>query len=62
MAEKPDGVEGNIAGKPIPAAAQQKIMDVLKSTLQAELETHKPTVGAEPGHGSVTHGAVTKAV
>lgn len=59
MSEPKPGVEGNVAGKAISAHAQQKIQDVLKSTLHAELAATKPTVGTVGGrHGSITHGSV----
>jgi hypothetical protein len=59
MAEPKQGVEGNVAGKPVSAHTQQKIQDVLKSTLHAELTSTKPTVGTVGGrHGSITHGSV----
>jgi hypothetical protein len=59
MAEHKPGVQGDVAGKPLSGSIQQKIHDVLKSTLKAELETAKPTTGAVLGrHGSVTHGSV----
>lgn len=60
MAEHKPGVEGDVAGTPIPAASKQKIQDFLKTTLHHELSTHKPTVGGVVGsrHGSITHGSV----
>ncbi len=59
MANPKPGVEGNVAGKALSTTAQQKIQDVLKSTLKSELESAKPTTGAVVGrHGSVTHGSV----
>lgn len=64
MADKPQGIEGEIHGKPIPADAKHKIEEVLKSTLEHELSKEHQTVGAaaarRPTHGSVTHGSVTK--
>jgi hypothetical protein len=61
MADK-FAIEGNIEGKPLSHDVQQKISDVLKTTLEHELTK---TVGAaavnKPTHGSVTHGSVTKA-
>jgi hypothetical protein len=68
MANTPQGhIEGNIQGKPLAADVSNKIQDVLKATLEAELAKERPTVGAaaaalKPSHGSVTHGSVTKAV
>ena len=59
MADPKPGVEGNVAGKPLTTQVQQKIQDVLKSTLKSELGTTKPTTGAVIGrHGSITHGSV----
>lgn len=60
MANPKPGVEGNVAGKPLTTTVQQKVQDVLKSTLKAELETVKPTTGTVVGgrHGSITHGSV----
>ena len=60
MAEHKQGIEGDVAGAPIPAASKQKIQDFLKTTLQQELSSKKPTVGAVVGsrHGSITHGSV----
>ena len=65
MADKPQGhVEGNIEGKALAVDVKDKIEAVLKTTLEAELAKHHPTVGAgalaRPSHGSVTHGSVTK--
>ena len=66
MADKPQGIEGDIHGKPIPSDAKRKIEDVLKATLEHELAKESKTVGgavaARPSHGSVTHGSVTKAL
>jgi|KBSMisStandDraft_5_1062788.scaffolds.fasta_scaffold1766455_1 hypothetical protein len=57
--DRKQGIEGNVGGKAITHTAQQKIQDVLKSTLHAELASTKPTVGAISGrHGSITHGSV----
>lgn len=59
MANPKPGVEGSVEGKPISSHSQQKIQEVLKTTLQAELTSAKPTVGAVGGrHGSITHGSV----
>jgi hypothetical protein len=60
MADPKQGIEGNVAGKSISPQNQQKIQDVLKTTLQAELTSAKPTVGTVVGgrHGSITHGSV----
>jgi hypothetical protein len=58
MAEPKPGIEGNVAGKPISSTSQQKIQDVLKSTLQAELSTSRPATVVASRHGSVTHGSV----
>jgi len=59
MAEHKPGVEGNVAGHPVSAHTQQKIQDVLKTTLHSELTSTKPTVGTVGGrHGSITHGSV----
>lgn len=56
------GIEGNIGGKPIPKDVQQKIQDVLKTTLEQELtKTAGAAAVEEPNHGSVTHGSVTRA-
>jgi translation initiation factor 6 (eIF-6) len=64
MAEKPQGIEGDIHGKPLSSDVKRKIEDVLKTTLEQELAKEHPTVGAaaarRPTHGSVTHGSVTK--
>ena len=65
MADKHQGIEGDIHGKPLPADVKRKIEDVLKTTLEQELAKEHQTVGAaaarRPTHGSVTHGSVTKA-
>lgn len=60
MAEKKQGIEGDVGGKPIPAAAKQKIQDFLKTTLQSELAAKTPTAGTIVGvrHGSISHGSV----
>jgi len=60
MADPKPGVEGNVAGKPISAGAQQTIQEVLKTTLHKELSLAKPTVGSIVGthHGSIIHGSV----
>lgn len=61
MAEQPKpGIEGNVGGQALSQEAKTKIQDVLKTTLQKELTTHKATAGALVGsrHGSVTHGSV----
>lgn len=60
MAEKKQGIEGDLAGKPIPHDVKEKIQDVLKTTLQKELSAQKPTAGAIVGsrHGSVSHGSI----
>jgi hypothetical protein len=65
MADKPQGIEGDIHGKPLSADVKQKIEEVLKTTLEQELAKEHKTVGAQaarrPSHGSVTHGSVSKA-
>ena len=59
MANPKPGIEGNVAGEALSASAQQKIQDVLKTTLKAELATvRKPTTVVGGRHGSVTHGSV----
>ena len=60
MAEKKQGIEGDVGGKPIPEGSKQKIQDFLKTTLHKELAATTPTVGTRPGvrHGSISHGSV----
>lgn len=58
MANPKQGIEGNVAGHPLSSGVQQKIQDVLKSTLQAELKTARPGGLVGSHHGSVTHGSV----
>jgi hypothetical protein len=59
MANPKQGVQGEIEGKPISHETATKIQDVLKSTLQKELQASKPTVGSVGGrHGSITHGSI----
>ena len=66
MADKAAGhVDGNLHGKALSVDLQDKIEDVLRTSLEQELARERPTVGAaaalrRPGHGSVTHGSVTK--
>ena len=66
MADKPQGIEGDIHGKPLSNETKQKIQEVLKSALDQELSKETKTAGvtplARPTHGSVTHGSVTKAL
>jgi hypothetical protein len=66
MADKAFGhIEGNLHGKTLAVEIQDKIEDVLRSSLEQELAKDRPTVGAaaalrRPSHGSVTHGSVTQ--
>jgi hypothetical protein len=66
MADKASGhIDGNLQGKALSDDIQDKIEAVLRTSLEQELAKERPTVGAaaalrRPGHGSVTHGSVTK--
>jgi hypothetical protein len=59
MASHKPGIHGDVGGNPISPEAATKIQDVLKTTLQKELQASKPTTGAVLSHhGSITHGSV----
>jgi hypothetical protein len=62
MAAPQGFIAGQVQGKALSQDVQDKVEAVLRTTLEAELATQRPTVGAvrRPGHGSITHGSVTQ--